>query len=74
MNFRIAGIAELARVDEQSIVDAAKLFGFRRVGPWLCLSGKITPAFFEEVLRLQKMKDAADARRKHRGNVTHPSV
>ncbi len=75
MNFDISKLAATARVDEETIISAARLFGYRRVGPWLCLSGKITPQFLEEVLRLQRMKDSADARRdKRSGNVTQPSV
>ena len=66
MNFRIATVAAIARVDEQTIVDAARLFGYRRVGPFLCVSRPLPPPFFAEVLHLQKMKDAADARRAKR--------
>jgi hypothetical protein len=66
MNFRISTVAAIAKVDEQSIVDAARLFGLRRVGPFLCVSRPLPPAFFAEVLSLQKMKDAADARRNKR--------
>ena len=71
MNFRIAVMAELARVDEQSIVDAARLFGYRRVGPFLCVSRPLPPPFFAEVLHLQKMKDAADARRNKRNETVY---
>ncbi len=68
-------MAAIARVDEQTIVDAAKLFGYRRVGPFLCVSRPLPPPFFAEVLHLQKMRDSADARRgKRSGNVTQPSV
>ncbi len=75
MNFRISTLAAIARVDEQSIVDAARLFGYRRVGPFLCVSRPLPPDFFAEVLSLQKMKDAADARRNKRGgSATQPSV
>ncbi len=75
MNFRIATVAAIAKVDEQVVVDASRLFGYRRVGPFLCVSRPLPPAFFEEVLHLQRMRDAADARRNKRsGNVTQPSV
>ncbi len=75
MNFRIATLAAIAKVDEQTVVDASRLFGYRRVGHFLCIWKGITPAFIEEVLRLQRMKDAADSRRNKRGgNVTQPSV
>ena len=75
MNFRIAVLAELSRVDEQTIVDAARLFGYRRVGPFLCVSRPLPPAFFAEALHLQRMRDAANARlAKRGGNVTQPSV
>ncbi len=67
MNFRIATVAAIAKVDEQVVVDASRLFGFRRVGPFLCVSRPLPPAFFEEALSLQKMKDAAETRRDKRG-------
>ncbi len=68
-------MAAIAKVDEQTIVDASRLFGFRRVGPFLCVSRPLPPPFFAEVLHLQKMRDAANARRNKRsGSTTQPSV
>ena len=70
MNFKIAALAVIIRADEQTIIEGARIFGYRRVGPLLCLSGVITPEFVSEIQRLQRMRDAANARRARRGSTT----
>ena len=68
MNFRISKLSRIIPADEDVIRDAARIFGYRLVGPLLCLSGVITPEFIREVQLLQQAKDAMAERRRAKMN------
>lgn len=59
MNYSIKLISAEIGVDEDVVADAARIMGYRRVGPLLCLSRKISRAFVLEAHDLQAMKNAA---------------
>ena len=68
MNFRISKLTTIIPADEDVIRDAARIMGYRLVGPLLCLSGVIPPDFIREVQLLQKAKNAQAARRRAKTN------
>ena len=68
MNFSIPKMAATCRVEESSIHDAARLFGYLRVGPLLCIQGILTKDFLDEVRLIQQAKNAQAARRRAKTN------
>ena len=59
MNYSLKRLSAEIGVDEDVIADAARIMGYRRVGPLLCLSTKMSRAFVLEAQDLQAMKNAA---------------
>ena len=64
--YRIDIMSKLIPADPDTIHDAARIRGYRRVGNWLCLSGVFSEAFLREIRELQIMKDRAAGRRAQR--------
>lgn len=72
MNYSIKRISAEIGVDEDIVADAARIMGYRRVGPLLCLSRKISRAFVLEAHDLQAMKNAAVERMRRRRESRSP--
>lgn len=68
MNFSIPKMAAVCRVEESSIHDAARLFGYLRVGKLLCIQGILTKDFLDEVRLIQQAKNAMAERRRAKMN------
>lgn len=65
MNYRFAKLAPIIGVSEESLKDAARLRGYRIVGPLLCLSDnrRFPVDIIAEARLVEKMRVAAQRRR-----------
>ncbi len=71
MNYDLKKLSAIIGADEDVLADAARIIGYRRVGPLLCFSRQISTAFILEAQHLQRMKTAAQARRLSRQQASH---
>jgi len=75
MNYRLQKIAPIIGADLDVLHDAARICGLRLVGNYLALSGKMVPTdFILEAQNLQRMKEAAHARRNQKAIQAQPTA